>query len=87
MESLERLIKLDKIELKNYISYTLNNLDLEGEYVLIIPKNYSSYDFEDLINFSSYKFTIMEFIREEIEFEVSKILFDWGGILWINTRI
>lgn len=105
MESLERLVKLDKIKLKKYIAYKLDNLDLEGEYVLIIPKTYNSYDFEDLISSNSYKFVItkikpsdilkggfileregtlinysfeiiMEFVREEIEFEVSKILFD-----------
>lgn len=104
-ESMERLAKLNEIEFKKYIDNTLKNLDLDGEYVLIIPLTYNKHDFEDLISSNSYKFTlikikpsdalkggfilekdgsiinysfevIMEFVREEIEFEVSKILFD-----------
>lgn len=107
-KSLSQLLNLDKDEFKSYLVSTLNNLELYGEYGLLISSDYSDIISELLVDLNSkvnddlkivevkpsdnlkggfilekdgvfinYSFEVLvDSIRDEIEFEVSNLLFN-----------
>lgn len=107
MESLDELLKLDLSKFKDYLICVLNNIDLIGEYELIISTHYYEHAQEilNMINskvnkkfnvkkikpsnlikggfilekdnvFINYSFEVLiDSIIDEIEFEVSNLLF------------